>query len=238
MCYSYGDLVPTTEAGKLFAIFYSFAGISIVGALLGYIGGNIIEAETKAIQKTRNAARARMMGIFDKTKRIRGGIIIGRRNGRMVSTSNVVQGSENMELGWLQKTFSRIFAIRTRRDGSKSLLRRVFDTISQCYYIFLPFVALALYIGKREGWTPITSMYYAMATASTVGYGDVSPTSPRMRLLSLMFIPLAVISLGEILGRIAGFFIRRETERAEREFMDRRMTMDDLEAMDTNQDGT
>ena len=96
---------------------------------------------------------------------------------------------------------------------------------------------MAAVIGKREGWNSITSAYYAMATASTVGYGDVSASSPQMRLLSILFIPLAVISLGEILGRIAGFFIRKNTTKAEQEFMSRRMTLDDLDAMDTDKNG-
>lgn len=206
-----------------------------MGALLGYIGGNIIEAETRAIQATRKAARARMMEFFNKTKGLRRG---GRMN-RVDEASLIVLSdiASKKELGWLQNAFSSLFAIRTQTDGSKSLLRRVLDTLLQCSYIFVPFVALAFCIGKHEGWTHVTSMYYALATASTVGYGDIAPTSPRMRLLSLLFIPLAVLNLGEILGRIAGYFIRKETERAEREFMHRTMTLDDLEAMDTNKNG-
>ena len=203
-----------------------------MGALLGYIGGNIIEAETRAIQATRKAARARMMEFFNKTKGL-------RRGGRMnrVDEASLIVLSDIAKLGWLQNAFSSLFAIRTQTNGSKSLLRRVLDTLLQCSYIFVPFVALAFCIGKHEGWTHVTSMYYALATASTVGYGDIAPTSPRMRLLSLLFIPLAVLNLGEILGRIAGYFIRKETERAEREFMHRMMTLDDLEAMDTNKNG-
>ena len=207
-----------------------------MGALLGYIGGNIIEAETRAIQATRKAARARMMEFFNKTKGLRRG---GRMN-RVDEASLIVlsdSARKSCELGWLQNAFSSLFPIRTQTDGSKSLLRRVLDTLLQCSYIFVPFVALAFCIGKHEGWTHVTSTYYALATASTVGYGDIAPTSPRMRLLSLLFIPLAVLNLGEILGRIAGYFIRKETERAEREFMHRTMTLDDLEAMDTNKNG-
>lgn len=223
---SYGDLVPTTDAGKLFTMFYSFAGISIVGALLGYVGGHIIEAEKKAIQKYRMAARAAIMDLFDPKKKA-----------KSLASHPRKQGDDGNEKGILGATLSHILAIRTRPDGSRSLLRRIFDSLAQSLYIFVPFVSLALYIGKREGWTSITSLYYAMATSSTVGYGDVAPASPRMRLLSLAFIPLAVISLGEILGRIAGYVIRKETIRAEQEFMDRRMTITDLAAMDTNHDG-
>jgi hypothetical protein len=208
-----------------------------VGALLGYIGGNIIEAETRAIQATRKAARARMMEFFNKTKGLRRGGRMNRVDEASLIVLSDIASKNNVELGWLQNAFSSLFAIRTQTDGSKSLLRRVLDALLQCSYIFVPFVALALCIGKHEGWTHVTSMYYALATASTVGYGDIAPTSPRMRLLSLLFIPLAVLNLGEILGRIAGYFIRKETERAEREFMHRMMTLDDLEAMDTNKNG-
>jgi len=237
----YGDLAPTTEAGKLFAIFFSFAGISIVGALLGYVGGSIVEAEREAIRKTRIAARTAMMDMFHPKKmegvrkaKVR---LIRLLGGNKEEDLEVTGDNRLPGLDILRNIFSHHFAIRTRHDSSKSFLRRILDTIAQCYYVFVPFVALALIIGKIEGWTMVTTSYYALATASTVGWGDVAPVHPQMRLLSLAFIPLAVISLGEILGRIAGYFIRKETKRAEREFMDRKITFADLEAMDIDGDG-
>ena len=44
-------------------------------------------------------------------------------------------------------------------------------------------------------------------------------------------------SLGEILSRVAAYFIRRETTKVQHDFMNRKMTMKDLEEMDTNGDG-
>jgi len=245
----YGDLCPTTDAGKLFTIFYAFAGISIVGALLGYIGGSVIEAERAAIQKTRAAARAAMMELFDpKKKRRKGGSTKGTSEEESTSESHVTKAlagdgsrssssTDDSGLGTIRGIVSNLFSFRRHKDGKKSLLRSAFDTFTDSYYIFVPFLGLAAIIGKNEGWNSITSIYYAMATATTVGWGDVSPSSPQMRLLSLVFIPLAVISLGEVLGRIAGVFIRKNTLQAEREFMSRRMTLDDLEAMDVDKNG-
>mmetsp|Transcript_22273 Transcript_22273/g.28558 ORF Transcript_22273/g.28558 Transcript_22273/m.28558 type:complete len:226 (-) Transcript_22273:564-1241(-) len=172
-------------------------------------------------------ARQRLM-------RLRHAFRLKKRKG---DDGTALNGGRLPRLESLRKILSPVFAIRTRSDSSKSIIRRIFDTIAQSYYVLVPFVTLALFIGNQEGWTIITSIYYAMATASTVGWGDMAPTHPKMRLLSLAFIPLAVISLGEILGRIAGYFIRKETNRAERDFMDRRMVLADLEAMDTNGDG-
>ena len=217
----YGDLCPSTDAGKLFTIFYSFAGISIIGALLGIVGGSIIEAERAAIRKTRAAARAAMVELFDP-KRKRKRAMAGNSDEESSTDSRVtssLSGDESSSgssndgggLATLRGIFSNLFSLRKGRDGSKSLLRGVFDVVTDTYYIFVPFLAIAAVIGKREGWNSITSAYFAMATASTVGYGDFSASSPQMRLLSILFIPLAVISLGEILGRIAGFFIRKNT---------------------------
>jgi len=62
-------LIPTTDAGRLFAILYAFAGISIVGALLGVVGVNIIEAEKNAIKRTRNLARTKLLSLFDPSKK-------------------------------------------------------------------------------------------------------------------------------------------------------------------------
>ena len=229
-------MIPTTDAGRLFAILYSFAGISIVGALLGVVGVNIIEAEKNAIKRTRNLARTKLLSLFDpsKKKAKKKGKASWKRT-RREKLLHILQ--QNRNIGILQSMYYRFFSIRIRPDKSKSLLRTVFDTFTDCYYIFVPFISLALYIGKQEGWSVITSIYYAMATASTVGYGDMSPTFQHTRLLSLLFIPLAVISLGEILGRIAGYFIRRDTIKAEKEFMSRKMTLEDLYEMDTDNSG-
>lgn len=44
-------------------------------------------------------------------------------------------------------------------------------------------------------------------------------------------------ALGEILGRIAAVYLRRQARRAEKQFLRRAMTLADLERMDTNRDG-
>lgn len=230
----YGDLVPTTEAGRRFATLFSFAGIAIVGGILGHAGAYVVEAERSAIRRTRRAARERFVALFDP--------MINDESGMMSPKTKRGAPPSSVEQKGMRGALRRVcdvclFSIRTRSDGSKSFLRRVFDVMAESYYIFVPFVALALFIGKKEGWTTTTSMYYAFATASTVGYGDFAPTTPHTKLLSLAFIPLAVISLADILGRIAGYFIRKEMDEAEREYLGRIMTLEDLKAMDVKRNG-
>jgi hypothetical protein len=44
---------------------------------------------------------------------------------------------------------------------------------------------LGLITGIREGWTIGDSFYYAFITAFTIGYGDLAPTYPLTKILSV-----------------------------------------------------
>lgn len=45
---------------------------------------------------------------------------------------------------------------------------------------------LGLYVGRIEGWTKFNSLYWALITASTVGYGDIRPLKKRSKILSII----------------------------------------------------
>lgn len=56
------------------------------------------------------------------------------------------------------------------------------------------------------------------------------------RCICLLWIPLAVAVLGELLGRIAGVYIDRRNDAMEARFLQRAMTLADLRRMDTDND--
>ena len=41
-------------------------------------------------------------------------------------------------------------------------------------------------VGKKEGWLPLDSLYWAFITATTVGFGDIRPTSGLSKILSIL----------------------------------------------------
>jgi Ion channel len=86
---------------------------------------------------------------------------------------------------------------------------------------------ISLSIGHFEGWSVI---YYGVMTALTVGYGDVSPQSEEMRVVAIIFTPIAVTVFCEVLGRIAGAYMTCQTITAEKAFLRRRLTMEDYGA--------
>jgi len=78
------------------------------------------------------------------------------------------------------------------------------------------FIAIAIYFAASWlllalcGETDITSgsnfLYWIMVTASTVGYGDFSPTTAAGKLVTALFvIPLGLSIFGLVIGRIATF---------------------------------
>ncbi len=67
---------------------------------------------------------------------------------------------------------------------------------------------------------PITALYYAVVTMSTVGYGDIAPQTPEARLFAVSIIVLGITvfatSLGAIVGPVIGGGIQRIINRKEK----------------------
>lgn len=93
-------------------------------------------------------------------------------------------------------------------------------------------------IGYAEGWPLIDSLYYCAITTTTIGYGDLSPSKEGTRLFAVLFLPLAVVVLARVLGGVAGVYIDRQARKAEKEFLQRELTLSDLAVMDEDGDGS
>jgi hypothetical protein len=73
-------------------------------------------------------------------------------------------------------------------------------------------------------------------TGTTVGFGDLGPTTVGTKIACVFYVPLAVAVLGEFVGRIAAAYMERKQGKVESQFMARSMTLSDLEVIDTDKD--
>jgi len=79
----------------------------------------------------------------------------------------------------------------------------------------LPFFALGLVLGgtvfywRVEHWTLIESLYFSVVTLTTVGYGDLSPTTDLARLFTVVYILVGVGTLLALLTAVVQSYVRQ-----------------------------
>jgi voltage-gated potassium channel len=86
----------------------------------------------------------------------------------------------------------------------------------------LPFVAGALvltgtiFYWRYEDWTFVQSLYFSVVTLTTVGYGDLTPTSDVARIFTIIYILTGLGVLVALLSALAQQYIRLTAERAQK----------------------
>jgi potassium channel subfamily K len=137
------------------------------------------------------------------------------------------------------KTFLNRFESVTQgaENEQKSIwkdLRKALIGISPLYILL---VLGALLIGSTEQWGVAKTLYFMVVTSTTVGYGDVSPSSESMRMFCVFYIPFAVGVTAELFGRLTGVYLSYAKEDAENDFLSSRLTLADIDRMDRDGDG-
>ena len=93
---------------------------------------------------------------------------------------------------------------------------------SNVAYAFLGIAAVLLLAAGTvtfhyiEGWSWVDSLYFSSVAGTTVGFGDLAPTTDASKLISVVYIFLAVSILGTFLDqrlRYHGSFVKDQTKR-------------------------
>lgn len=63
-------------------------------------------------------------------------------------------------------------------------------------FLTLLIVLMGQIVGKEEGWSKADALYFSFITASTVGYGDLRPTTPLSKVLAVSIGFVGVIFTG------------------------------------------
>jgi len=75
------------------------------------------------------------------------------------------------------------------------------DTTWVVLWLFWGFAG-ALLIGSIEGWTSLQSIYFAVISGTTIGFGDIEPDSYTGRALTIIYLPILILLTAYLLARL------------------------------------
>lgn len=61
-------------------------------------------------------------------------------------------------------------------------------------------IIIGLIAGYRESWNRLDSLYWSFITATTVGYGDIRPTRPLTKILSIVIAFAGLVFTGIVVA--------------------------------------
>jgi hypothetical protein len=97
-------------------------------------------------------------------------------------------------------------------------------------------VGPAIAIGHFEDWRITESIYWAVVTATTLGYGDYAPTLMWTRFAACFYMPMAVTCMGLVFAKVTNAYLDRKAKDSRNEFLNRELTPADLRQMDIGDD--
>jgi Ion channel len=205
----YGDLAPATAPSRLYVIFLALYGIVILGIFVGVAGELVVNFYNQQTQERRQIVSSKVM--------------------QGIKVPTITDQDETLQQG--------DSSYRAVDNKEQPLWRDIWKIIALETPVILILIAVSLVIGHYEKWSYLNSLYFLVMTGTTVGFGDLHPNLPEVRIFAIFFLPLSVAVLGELMARIAGLYMDRKHNRAEREFLSRGLTLCDLHRMDLDQNG-
>ncbi len=68
---------------------------------------------------------------------------------------------------------------------------------------------------RLEHWSLLDALYFSVVTLATIGYGDLTPTTPIAKLFSILYIFVGVGILGVFISAVSHASMQRTLERRE-----------------------
>lgn len=226
----YGDIAPESNGGKLFASVFALAGVVLLGCALGVVGGEIVEIE---IEYTKNISAALSKALEHS--------FTGRSRHKQAEEDTIAHGSMRMH--------SSSKTITTRPKSIYEQREQEREEAKKCNYFpglsvmhrhlpgFAPMLIGGIAMALLNGWGVIDFIYYFVVTATTIGFGDLTPRSDTSKAIAIVFVPVSVASMGYILGNFTSFLSERRRAKYTKKLWASELKLEDIEVLDENSDG-
>ena len=91
------------------------------------------------------------------------------------------------------------------------------ESFRALFYLMLSMLIVgSLFYWRTEGWSILDSFYFCVMTISTIGYGDLTPTTPLSKIFTIVFAILGVGVFVSVVSKLVEAILRREMARKEK----------------------
>mmetsp|Transcript_23378 Transcript_23378/g.33523 ORF Transcript_23378/g.33523 Transcript_23378/m.33523 type:complete len:318 (-) Transcript_23378:443-1396(-) len=180
----YGDLSPSSESSRIFTCFFAVYGIAILGFFINIIGARLVTLHQEAINDAERLNTMKAANMFDEDDNT-------QSNGIMEKKKLLEENERD-----------------TQRLAHYSAFYVIIKALVGQLPIILIVLGVAVLMGKMEGWSVANGIYFGVVTASTVGYGDVTPVTTHMKAVAIVILPMMVAVFCEVLGCVAGAYLK------------------------------
>jgi hypothetical protein len=100
----------------------------------------------------------------------------------------------------------------------RDLIRAIGEVVRDPQTRALPVVAGVLILSgtifywRTEGWSVVEAFYFSVITLTTVGYGDLTPTTPGTQIFTVVYVLIGIGVLVALLTSVAQAYIKQKAE--------------------------
>ena len=191
----YGDVFPTTDAGKSYVIVFILVGACLGSVILGYVAEWVLATQERVLEAVARR-RARMMSAD-----------VSKIRDRLRDPTRRSVGAA--ERGESAKTANDDVSRETSSPDADASADATNLPVMKALFTVLFFTTVgALSMMAIESLSFTDAFYWAVVTVTTVGYGDVAPRTDAGKLFVCFFATFAVGTVGWAISTIAEVYIK------------------------------
>lgn len=80
-------------------------------------------------------------------------------------------------------------------------------------------------------------IFHTRHLSTTIGFGDLTPSTTHSKFVACMFIPIAVASMGYILGNVASHIVEKRRAEYVKKLWSSQIKLEDIEELDEAHEG-
>eukprot|EP00171_Calliarthron_tuberculosum_P005072 IDg5072t1 len=123
--------------------------------------------------------------------------VVVRRGARMLASPAFVEQQQQQQQQQQRRTTRRLYRVRLLRA-----MRRWKPLLGTLLMLVTPLLFATAFMTFFEGWQLIDALYFAVAVATTVGYGDLAPHSSTARVFVALYAIFCAARVGALLAAV------------------------------------